>query len=296
MATVLSVEAARRGTTQARVEMSNGDIYLIGFVSDEPLIAKDAYKSLLKRVLDDYEILPSGEDLYNYLSYRLAGEKAETPLFVMPDRNIDRERIGRRIRELRESKHMEAKKLARLADIDAANLSRIEQGKYSTGLDVLSKIALALDSKVDLVSSGSSEKAGSFCFYRRVWIIPSGNHQEYDPLSLVPPFGIVLWPMQYGIPSQMQIGDIVVFYHNTHTADWYSMPFIVTELGLELKQDAGLSIEKIKEYLPAVDPEGFYMKATNHINNWSEGDEIQLQSALARLKEKPTTVMELKLR
>jgi transcriptional regulator with XRE-family HTH domain len=46
---------------------------------------------------------------------------------------------------------MEAKQLAIITNIDAANLSRIEQGKYSVGLDILSKISLALGAKVDLV-------------------------------------------------------------------------------------------------------------------------------------------------
>ena len=67
------------------------------------------------------------------------------------DRSEERERIGAKIRQLREVKGMEAKQLAVLADIDAANLSRIEQGKYSVGLDILTRIANVLGVKVDLV-------------------------------------------------------------------------------------------------------------------------------------------------
>lgn len=70
---------------------------------------------------------------------------------VGSDRNEDRERIGAKIRQLRETKGFEAKKLATLVNIDAANLCRIEQGRYSVGLDILSKIAFALGVKVDLV-------------------------------------------------------------------------------------------------------------------------------------------------
>ena len=40
---------------------------------------------------------------------------------------------------------------AKLAGIDAANLSRIENGKYSVGIDILSKIAAVLGKKIDLV-------------------------------------------------------------------------------------------------------------------------------------------------
>ena len=67
------------------------------------------------------------------------------------DRHGDRVRIGSRIRQLREAKGMEARDLALLAGIDAANLSRIEQGRYSVGLDILSRIAFVLGAHIDLV-------------------------------------------------------------------------------------------------------------------------------------------------
>jgi len=63
----------------------------------------------------------------------------------------ERIRIGKRIKELRESKGMDAKLLAFYADIDAANLCRIEAGKYSVGLDILSKIGYALGMEIDFV-------------------------------------------------------------------------------------------------------------------------------------------------
>ena len=67
------------------------------------------------------------------------------------DRQGDRVRIGGRIRQIREERNMEARDLAKLAGIDAANLSRIENGKYSVGIDILSKIAAVLGKKIDLV-------------------------------------------------------------------------------------------------------------------------------------------------
>lgn len=67
------------------------------------------------------------------------------------DRSEERKRIGLRIREIRELKGIEAKQLATLTNIDAANLSRIEQGKYSVGLDILTRISHGLGVKVDLV-------------------------------------------------------------------------------------------------------------------------------------------------
>ncbi len=67
------------------------------------------------------------------------------------DREEERKRIGAKIKQIREQKGIEAKHLASLANIDAANLSRIEQGRYSIGLDILSRIGTALGVKVDLV-------------------------------------------------------------------------------------------------------------------------------------------------
>ncbi len=71
----------------------------------------------------------------------------------------ERERIGARIRELRKEKKIEAKMLAQIANIDAANLSRIEQGRYSVGLDILSKIAFALGAKIELIDFVEPKKS-----------------------------------------------------------------------------------------------------------------------------------------
>lgn len=67
------------------------------------------------------------------------------------NRKDERVRIGQRIKELREAKKMEARDLAILTGIDAANLSRIEQGKYSTGVDILSRICIILNAHLDLI-------------------------------------------------------------------------------------------------------------------------------------------------
>lgn len=67
------------------------------------------------------------------------------------DRQGERTRIGNRIRQIREDRGIEARELAKLAGIYAANLSRIENGKYSVGIDILSKIAASLGKKIDLV-------------------------------------------------------------------------------------------------------------------------------------------------
>ena len=67
------------------------------------------------------------------------------------DRQRERTRIGEKIRQIRNEKGIEARDLARLANIDPANLSRIEKGKYSVGLDILSKLVFALGYHIDIV-------------------------------------------------------------------------------------------------------------------------------------------------
>ena len=67
------------------------------------------------------------------------------------DREKERSRIGSRLKQIREKKGMEAKSIARLSGIDPSNLSKIESGKYSVGLDILSKIASTIGASVDIV-------------------------------------------------------------------------------------------------------------------------------------------------
>lgn len=63
----------------------------------------------------------------------------------------ERKRIGRQIRELRLKKNMDAKELAKRAGIDASNISKIEQGKYSVGFDILTRVAWELEARLELV-------------------------------------------------------------------------------------------------------------------------------------------------
>ncbi len=70
---------------------------------------------------------------------------------IAEKKQTERTRIGERIRQIREERGLDARTLAKIADIDAANLSRIENGKYSVGLDVLARIATALGKKIDFV-------------------------------------------------------------------------------------------------------------------------------------------------
>ena len=93
---------------------------------------------------------------YRRINERIYHDGYEMMYYIVlePKRSEERQRIGDRIRELRKKKGIDAKDLASRIGIDASNLSRIEQGRYSVGLDILSKIASALGAKVDIVEDG----------------------------------------------------------------------------------------------------------------------------------------------
>lgn len=77
------------------------------------------------------------------------------------DKVKERLHLGERIKQLRTKKGIAACQLAQEAGIDAANLCRIEKGKYSPGFDVLCKIAFALGMRIDFVELNSSDSNGS---------------------------------------------------------------------------------------------------------------------------------------
>ena len=62
-----------------------------------------------------------------------------------------RKRIGERIRQLRTERGMSQTELAEKAGLVQPHIVRIEQGRYSVGLDTLQAIAKALGCTVDMV-------------------------------------------------------------------------------------------------------------------------------------------------
>lgn len=69
----------------------------------------------------------------------------------MNENERERERIGKRIAELRKAKGLTQAQLAEKTGFPRSNIGRIETGKYSVGLDVLAKIASALGASVELI-------------------------------------------------------------------------------------------------------------------------------------------------
>jgi len=71
----------------------------------------------------------------------------------MIDNEKERQRIGKRIAEIRKQRGMTQVQLAERCGMHQGHIARIEQGKYSVGLDTLANIATALQCRLDLQES-----------------------------------------------------------------------------------------------------------------------------------------------
>lgn len=61
-----------------------------------------------------------------------------------------RKKIGGMIAEIRKSKGLTQEELSKMAGLDRTNIAKIENGKYSVGVDVIGKICKALDVKIKI--------------------------------------------------------------------------------------------------------------------------------------------------
>lgn len=138
-----------RGQSRLKVTMPSGECIVLTFSSSFPLQASDYYIQVIERALESQSA--DNVDYFNLFTRACAQNLLEMPISVGFDRDYERMRIGVRLKEIREKKGMTALQLALKANIDPANLCRIEQGKYSAGLDVLCKLANALGSRLDIV-------------------------------------------------------------------------------------------------------------------------------------------------
>ena len=100
--------------------------------------------------LDEY-YSGSEESIWGDILKEMFNRRIRPFTWVICDRDKERIRLGSRIKELRKERGMDAKELAQKIGIDAANLSRIEQGRFSVGIDILNKIAGVMNMSLDFV-------------------------------------------------------------------------------------------------------------------------------------------------
>ena len=145
---------------RVRVETSEGDSYILGFNSSMNYQIDQQWDGwFTKCVIALFDKYYNGDEnvIWGPIMAGFFRNKINPFLWVMNDRDKERERIGNRIKELRKEQDVDAKTLAQRVGIDAGNLSRIEQGKFSVGLDILNKIASALTMRIDFVPQTTPE-------------------------------------------------------------------------------------------------------------------------------------------
>jgi len=143
---------------EVEVQTPDGEIFKMW--SDLAKYDSDEYKNYVLHLIEfifDRNFSDDKEKMINRISWEFMRNAVPSMGMDSGNRQDERVRIGRRIRELREAKRMEARDLAILTGIDPANLSRIEQGKYSTGVDILSRICVILDAHLDLIPNSEKE-------------------------------------------------------------------------------------------------------------------------------------------
>ena len=143
------------------VEVQTPDGELFKILSDIGKYDSNEYKEYVLHLIEfifDRNFSDDKEQMVNRISRDFLLNAVPSMGMDEGNRKAERIRIGRRIKELREAKKMEARDLALLTGIDAANLSRIEQGKYSTGVDILSRICVILDAYLDLIPNEKREQ------------------------------------------------------------------------------------------------------------------------------------------
>lgn len=139
---------------RARVETSEGDSYILGFPSSMNYQIDQQCNGLFStHMVSLFEKYYKGsmDDIWGPIQTEMFRRNLNPFFWVVNDRDKERERIGNRIKELRKEQDIDAKTLAQRVGIDAGNLSRIEQGKFSVGIDILNKIASALNMRIDFV-------------------------------------------------------------------------------------------------------------------------------------------------
>ena len=86
--------------------------------------------------------------IYPFVSGENKKKKKRNYMEIMMN---DRERIGKKLAEIRSEKGYTVRQLAELADLRPATISNVENGKFSVGIDILTKICNTLGARIEIV-------------------------------------------------------------------------------------------------------------------------------------------------
>lgn len=69
----------------------------------------------------------------------------------MDDVNVIRQRVGKKLAELRMQKGLSVRQLSEISGVGASHICKIENGKHAAGLDILNRICQVLDAEIMIV-------------------------------------------------------------------------------------------------------------------------------------------------
>lgn len=208
------------------VETVQGDRFTLGLDKVVPIPIQEQDAQVIAQLFDEYYQGDPNVIMGPIFRGMVKAGCWATVYWFGPDRDNERERIGAQIRNLREQRRMGAKDLAAFADIDPSNLSRIEKGKYSPGLDILCKIAAAMGCSVEIVPTGAS--TNHYEVLRAPREIPS-EHRDILITAKNTTFRLEECLKKYGEYHWQQtrfninIGDIIYIYVSEERAIRYKM-------------------------------------------------------------------------
>ena len=141
---------------RVKVETSEGDTFILGYTDTMNYQIEEKwdgfYSKCVSGLFDKYYNGDRGT-IWGPIAAGMLRNCLVPFEWVLVDRDKERIRIGNRIKELRKEQGLDAKELAQKIGIDAGNLSRIEQGRFSVGFDILNKIASIFNMRVDFISN-----------------------------------------------------------------------------------------------------------------------------------------------
>ena len=148
---------------RVQVETNDGAVYTLGHSSTMNYQIEQNWEGFYSKcviALFDKYYDGTEDSIWGAITRGMYNNRLEPFHWLGNDRNKERERIGIRIKELRKERGMEAKELAQKIGIDPGNLSRIEQGRFSVGFDILNKIANVMNMQVDFINKKRNEENG----------------------------------------------------------------------------------------------------------------------------------------
>lgn len=139
---------------RVKVETNDGAVYTLGHSTTMNYQIEQNWDNFYSKcviALFDKYYDGTEDSIWGAITKGMYNNRIQPFRWLGNDRNKERERIGIRIKELRKKQGMDAKELAQKIGIDPGNLSRIEQGRFSVGFDILNKIANVMNMQVDFI-------------------------------------------------------------------------------------------------------------------------------------------------